>query len=57
MPAALRVRSADDERLLYRASIRVQDREGQLKNAYLDNQYVDYKESAAFRGRAAVYGQ
>ena len=36
---------------LYRASFRVQDREGQLKNAYLDNQYVDYKESAAFRGR------
>jgi iron complex outermembrane receptor protein len=36
---------------LYRASFRVQDREGQLKNAYLDNQYVDYKESSAFRGR------
>ncbi len=36
---------------LYRASLRLQDRKGQLRNAYLDNQYVDYKESAAFRGR------
>ncbi|MGB5258053.1 MAG: TonB-dependent receptor [Woeseiaceae bacterium] len=36
---------------LYRASFRLQDREGQLTNAYLDNQYVDYKDSAAFRGR------
>jgi iron complex outermembrane receptor protein len=40
-----------DSDTLYRASFRFQDREGQLKNAYLDNQYVDYKESAAFRGR------
>ncbi len=40
-----------DEKLLYRASFRLQDREGQLRNAYLDNQFVDYKESAAFRGR------
>ncbi len=40
-----------DESLLYRASFRWQDREGQLRNAYLDNQYVDYKESASFRGR------
>ncbi len=40
-----------DDSVLYRASFRYQDREGQLKNAYLDNQYVDYKESAAFRGR------
>ena len=39
------------ESVLYRASFRLQDREGQLKNAYLDNQYVDYKESVAFRGR------
>ena len=37
--------------VLYRASFRVQDREGQLRNAYLDNQYVDYKESSAFRGK------
>jgi iron complex outermembrane receptor protein len=37
--------------VLYRASLRYQDREGQLRNAYLDNQYVDYKESLAFRGR------
>ena len=40
-----------DNGVLYRASFRLQDRQGQLKNAYLDNQYVDYKESAAFRGR------
>lgn len=39
------------EDVLYRASFRVQDREGQLTNAYLDNQYVDYKKSSAFRGR------
>ena len=39
------------EDVLYRASFRVQDREGQLRNTYLDNQYVDYKKSAAFRGR------
>jgi iron complex outermembrane receptor protein len=37
--------------VLYRASFRLQDREGQLQNAYLDNQYVDYKKSSAFRGR------
>ncbi|MDJ0700415.1 MAG: TonB-dependent receptor [Woeseiaceae bacterium] len=36
---------------LYRLSFRVQDREGQLKNAYLDNQYVDFKESQSIRGR------
>lgn len=40
-----------DETLKYRASFRVQDREGQLRNTYLDNQFVDYKESTAFRGR------
>ena len=40
-----------DENLLYRASFRWQDREGQLRNAYLDNQYVDFKDSASFRGR------
>ena len=40
-----------DESVLYRASFRLQDREGQLRNTYLDNQYVDYKKSAAFRGR------
>ena len=40
-----------DNGVLYRASFRLQDRQGQLRNAYLDNQYVDYKESAAFRGR------
>ena len=39
------------DELLYRASFRLQDREGQLRNAYLDNQFVDYKESAAFRGK------
>jgi len=36
---------------LYRASFRVQDREGQLRNSYLNNEYVDYKESVAFRGK------
>jgi iron complex outermembrane receptor protein len=40
-----------NENVLYRASFRVQDREGQLRNTYLDNQFVDYKKSAAFRGR------
>lgn len=40
-----------NDNILYRASFRVQDREGQLRNAYLDNQYVDYKKSTAFRGR------
>lgn len=37
--------------LLYRLSMRLQDRDGQLENAYLDNQKVDFKESASFRGR------
>lgn len=37
--------------VLYRASFRIQDREGQLQNSYLNNQYVDYKESVAFRGK------
>lgn len=37
--------------VLYRASFRVQDREGQLRNSYLNNAYVDYKESVAFRGK------
>jgi iron complex outermembrane receptor protein len=36
---------------LYRVSLRLQDREGQLRNAYLDNQQVDFKASQAFRGR------
>jgi iron complex outermembrane receptor protein len=40
-----------NDNILYRASFRVQDREGQLRNAYLDNQFVDFKESTAFRGR------
>jgi iron complex outermembrane receptor protein len=39
------------DRLLYRASVRWQDREGQLENPFLDNQKVDFKESASFRGR------
>lgn len=37
--------------LLYRAAVRLQDRGGQLENAYLDNQKVDFKESQSFRGR------
>jgi len=40
-----------DEKSLYRLSFRLQDREGQLRNTYLDNQFVDYKESMAFRSR------
>jgi iron complex outermembrane receptor protein len=39
------------DKLLYRAAFRWQDRAGQLENAYLDNQKVDFKESSAFRGR------
>jgi iron complex outermembrane receptor protein len=36
---------------LGRFSFRLQDREGQLRNEYLGGEYVDYKESSAFRGR------
>ena len=39
------------ENALYRLSFRAQDREGQLRNTYLDNQYVDFKESQSIRGR------
>ena len=39
------------DKLLYRAAVRWQDREGQLENPFLDNQKVDFKESASFRGR------
>ncbi len=39
------------DRLLYRAAVRLQDRDGQLENAYLDNQKVDFKDSQSFRGR------
>ncbi len=37
--------------VLGRLAFRVQDREGQLRNAYLDNQYVDFAESAAVRAK------
>lgn len=40
-----------NEDLLYRVSFRAQDREGQLRNTFLDNQFVDYKKSTALRGR------
>ena len=40
-----------EDTLLYRLSMRYQDRGGQLENAYLDNQKVDFKESTAVRGR------
>jgi iron complex outermembrane receptor protein len=40
-----------DDTLLYRASVRWQDRKGQLKNAYLDNEEVDFKEATSFRGQ------
>jgi iron complex outermembrane receptor protein len=39
------------DKLLYRAAVRLQDRDGQLENAYLDNQKVDFKDSLSFRGR------
>ena len=39
------------DKLLYRAAVRLQDRDGQLENAYLDNQKVDFKDSQSFRGR------
>ena len=39
------------DNVLGRFSFRWQDREGQLRNAYLDNALVDYKESLAGRGR------
>jgi len=39
------------ENVLGRASFRWQDRKGQLRNAYLDNALVDYKESVAVRGK------
>ena len=39
------------DNVLGRLSFRWQDREGQLRNAYLDNALVDYKESIALRGR------
>ncbi len=38
------------DKLQYRAAMRLQDRDGQLENAYLDNQKVDFKESQSFRG-------
>ena len=40
-----------DESLLYRVSLQFQDRDGQLENAYLGNQKVDFKKSGTFRGR------
>ena len=40
-----------EDTLLYRLSMRLQDRDGQLENAYLDNQKVDFKTSNSFRGR------
>ena len=39
------------ENVLGRLSFRVQDREGQLRNAYLANRYVDFAESASVRGK------
>ena len=39
------------ENVLGRFSFRWQDREGQLRNAYLDDALVDYTESLAFRGK------
>ena len=42
------------DKVLGRFSFRLQDREGQLRNAYLDNQLVDYKKSSAFRGKLLI---
>ncbi|NCF15375.1 MAG: TonB-dependent receptor [Gammaproteobacteria bacterium] len=42
------------DKVLGRFAFRLQDREGQLRNAYLGNQLVDYKESSAFRGRLLI---
>jgi iron complex outermembrane recepter protein len=42
------------ETVLGRFSFRLQDREGQLRNAYLDNALVDYKKSSAFRGKLVI---
>jgi len=39
------------DKVLGRFSFRLQDREGQLHNAYLDNVLVDYKKASAFRGK------
>ena len=39
------------DKLLYRAAVRLQDRDGQLENAYLDDQKVDFKDSQSLRGR------
>ena len=39
------------DNVLGRFSFRVQNRQGQLENAYLDNALVDYKHSSAFRGK------
>jgi iron complex outermembrane receptor protein len=39
------------DNLLGRFSFRLQQRDGQLRNAYLDDALVDYKDSSAFRGR------
>lgn len=40
-----------DDTLLYRAAVRWQDRQGQLENAYLNNEEVDFKQAASFRGQ------
>ncbi len=40
-----------DDKLLFRASLRLQNREGQLENTYLGKQKVDFKQSAALRTR------
>ena len=39
------------DNVLGRVSFRWQDRKGQLRNAYLDNALVDYKDSLAVRGK------
>jgi len=43
-----------EDKVLGRFAFRLQDREGQLRNAYLDNVLVDYKQSSAFRGKLLI---
>jgi iron complex outermembrane receptor protein len=42
------------DKVLGRFAFRLQDREGQLRNAYLDNVLVDYKKASAFRGKLLI---
>ena len=43
-----------EDKVLGRFAFRLEDREGQLRNTYLDNALVDYKKSSAFRGKLLI---